>query len=117
MNELLTKDFTTKKKTDLELEHRDSLLVICQKLLLINSEVAECTEFIREGLYSKHNVQPLMEELVDIAIRVFDVAGMLQQHQYVLHDYDLDKIVFFSQELKKKLASNLGRPKKHNKRF
>lgn len=71
---------------------------ISTKLALIHSEVSEALEALRKG-----DTENFEEEVADIAIRVFDLAGGL--------NIDLEKII------SEKSAKNKKRPRKHGKRF
>lgn len=71
---------------------------ISQFLLLIIGEVSEATEALR-----KLNSENFSEELADVAIRLFDLAGGL--------DIDLET------EIIKKMEKNKARPWKHGKEF
>ncbi len=68
------------------------------KLMLIVTEVAEAAEAVRAG---ENKVENLKEELADILIRVFDLAGAL--------GIDLDEAV------ERKMAENELRPYMHGK--
>ena len=68
------------------------------RLMLIVGEVAEAQEALR-----KNDPDNFAEELADIAIRLFDLAGGL--------GVDLET------EINNKMAKNLKRPYKHNKLF
>lgn len=67
-------------------------------LALIHSEVSEALEADRKG--DQENFE---EELADICIRVFDLAGLM--------DIDLER------EIIKKMEANKLRPYKHNKNY
>jgi len=71
---------------------------ISTRLMLIVGEVAEAQEGLRHNDRSN-----FAEELADIVIRVFDLAGGL--------DIDLEV------EIIKKMATNASRPYKHGKSF
>lgn len=71
---------------------------IAAKLALIHSEVSEALEELRIG-----DKEAFEEEVADIVIRCFDLAGGL--------DIDLEHIIHT------KSAKNKKRPKKHGKRF
>ena len=71
---------------------------ICTRLMLIVGEVAEAMEGLRKN--DRANFQ---EELADIMIRVFDLAGGLE--------VDLES------EIKKKMEMNKSRFYKHGKSF
>jgi len=71
---------------------------ISTRLMLIVGEVAEAQEGLRHNDRSN-----FAEELADIVIRVFDLAGGL--------DIDLEA------EIIKKMATNASRPYKHGKSF
>ena len=70
------------------------------KIALIHSEVSECLEALRQDPPDMDNAA---EELADICIRVFDLAGYL----------NLDLI----QAIHKKMERNRERPYLHGKRF
>jgi len=65
-------------------------------LMLITTEVAEAAEAVRQPNYGN-----LPEELADVCIRVFDLAGALQ--------IDLE------QEILTKMGRNASRPRMHGK--
>ena len=69
-----------------------------QRLMLITSEVGEAEDALR-----KKDMENFKEEIADIVIRCFDLAGGL--------DFDL------MEEINKKHAYNLTRPYKHGKEF
>lgn len=69
-----------------------------QRLMLITSEVGEAEDALR-----KKDMENFREEIADIVIRCFDLAGGL--------DFDL------MEEINKKHAYNLTRPYKHGKEF
>lgn len=96
INDLVYSAFMTAKKKgfweSLELNHT----VVLAKLALITSEIGEAVEATR-----KENFGNLSEELADICIRVFDLAGALQ--------YDLEG------EILSKMLINETRPYKHGK--
>ena len=73
---------------------------VSRLLALIHSEVSEALEAVRKGQLKNDDFQ---EELADVLIRVFDLAGWL--------GIDLDEVV------KKKMAFNQMRPHKHGKAF
>lgn len=52
---------------------------ICEKLLLIVTEIAEATEGLRKDLMDDHlpNRKMVEVELADAAIRIFDLAGAM----------------------------------------
>jgi NTP pyrophosphatase (non-canonical NTP hydrolase) len=77
----------------------DDIKTILIKLLLINGEVNEVVEVLRFGLPKER----LHEELADVFIRLFDLAG------YVNMDVDA--------QIRQKMHINLTRPLRHNKRF
>lgn len=74
----------------------DNITVILSKLALVTSEVGEAVEAVR-----KNDMSNMAEELADICIRVFDLAGAL--------GLDLE------QALQEKMAVNERRPYKHGK--
>lgn len=69
-----------------------------QRLMLITSEVGEAEEALR-----KNDMENFQEEIADIVIRCFDLAGGL--------DFDL------VEEMNKKHQVNLAREYKHGKAF
>lgn len=71
---------------------------IPQSLALIHSEVSEALEADRKG-----DPDNFAEELADICIRVFDLAGWQQ--------IDLQDAIEY------KMAKNKERPRKHGKRY
>lgn len=73
---------------------------VSQLLALIHTEVSEALEAVRKGHLENDNFQ---EELADILIRVFDLAGWLE--------IDLDEVV------KKKMAFNKRQTHTHGKAF
>jgi len=62
--------------------------VICEKLLLIHSEISEAAEGVRKNLMDDHLPHRTMLEceLADGAIRLFDLAGAL--------DIDLAEVIY-----------------------
>jgi NTP pyrophosphatase (non-canonical NTP hydrolase) len=54
--------------------------IICEKLLLIHSEISEATEGLRKNLPDdKLPHRPMIEvELADAVIRIFDLAGAME---------------------------------------
>ena len=76
----------------------DTNNAISCRLMLIVGEVAEAQEALRNN-----DPDNFAEELADIAIRLFDLAGGL--------GVDLET------EINNKMAKNLKRPYKHNKLF
>lgn len=75
-------------------------------LLLIFTEVAEAVESLREGIKRCEKIPEITnieEELADICIRIFDMAGAF--------NYDLVKAIML------KSAYNKNRPVKHGKKF
>lgn len=82
-------------------------LFICQKLLLIQSEVSEAMEALRNSdlvidneMWVKHSFQ---DELVDTTIRIFDLAESL--------GIDLEKSIDWKHKY------NITRENKHGKNF
>jgi len=73
---------------------------ITTRLALIQSEVSEAVESLRES-----NIDNFFEELADICIRVFDLAGHFEE------DLDLED------EILVKMLKNKKRPYKHGKKF
>jgi NTP pyrophosphatase (non-canonical NTP hydrolase) len=67
-------------------------------LLLINSELGEATEGLRQGDYRNFK-----EELADSVIRLFDLAGYLK--------------INLEYEIERKMEINKNRAKLHNKKF
>lgn len=94
---------------DLILSDRNDLdkelegLMVSQRLALIHSEVGEALEAHRMGNFGLEAKSTFEDELADILIRVFDLAG----HMAI----DLDKQVEW------KYNHNLGRPHKHGKAY
>lgn len=82
---------------------------IAPKLLLINSEIGEATEALRqmewETNLSEHvpTMTAFEEEIADVVIRVMDLCGWL--------GIDIERCVA------DKMAFNRTRPYKHNKTF
>lgn len=86
-----------------ELDH-NNVTVILSKLMLITTEVAEAAEVVRKeydgsDAYAYYN--DLSEELADICIRVFDLAGAV--------GCDLQTAI------QNKMAYNEDRPYMHDK--
>ena len=71
---------------------------VCQKLLLINSEVVEAMEALRKG-----DIEEFPYELADIIIRTCDLAGKM--------NINLEHIV------KEKTRINRNRSKRHGNNF
>lgn len=94
-------------------------LELAAKLALVNTEVAELIEADRKGALFDATDKPIVtaggrtitnaeEEVVDILIRVLDIAGRLAQE----HDsFDL------SEAFVAKMYYNKQRPRKHGKRY
>ena len=103
-------------ETELPITTHVNTSIICQKLLLIDSEVAEAMEFMRTPEFSIDNLKPLMEELCDIVIRTMDLAGQLEEHQSTLA-VQVDDYAQFARTFKLKVLANRKRPPMHGKRF
>jgi len=82
------------------------------KSMLAVSELAEAVESHRHGNLFEgskpcptcgYHISPVTEELADVAIRLFDIAGSL--------GIDLEK------EIEAKMERNEGRPIRHGKRY
>lgn len=84
--------FSTPSSLATEAE-RDAML---GKLMLVTTEVAEAAEAVR-----KENFQNFVEELADICIRVFDIAGTME--------------IDILSAIKIKHRFNLGRGPRHGK--
>jgi NTP pyrophosphatase (non-canonical NTP hydrolase) len=82
------------------LDH-DNVTVILSKLMLIVTEVAEAAEAVRKPPSDNLPFNNLDEELADICIRVFDLAGAT--------GCDLQT------SLQQKMALNESRPHMHDK--
>lgn len=81
---------------------------IAQKIALIQSELSEALEAMRKGDYTENGYgvgkkDSFADELIDVVVRIFDLAGEL--------DIDLDAQLAF------KLAYNAQREVKHGKEF
>jgi len=83
-------------KPNLMLEAENAL--ISKRLLLVVGEVSEAMEALR-----KDDRKNFKEELADVCIRIFDLAGCL--------DVDLEA------EITRKMKKNKLRPYKHGKQF
>lgn len=75
---------------------------IAVKLALVHSEVSEALEVIRKPEGRKED---LIEELADIVIRVFDLAGAVT-----------DPLTFVK-SMERKMILNRSRPAKNGKKF
>lgn len=73
---------------------------LAAKLALIHSEVSECLEALRRD---PPDMDHVAEELADVCIRVFDLAGRL--------GLDLIRVIH------EKMERNRKRPRLHGKRF
>lgn len=71
---------------------------MCQRLLLVMTEVGEATDALR-----KDDKENYAEELADIVIRVFDCAG--------------GDLIDLQSEIENKMKINRGRERKHGKMF
>lgn len=76
-----------------------NITVLGLKLALIHSEVSECLEAARQKDKAKNN---FAEELTDVCIRIFDLAGALN--------------INLEQEIVNKMGVNESRPKMHGKK-
>ena len=81
-----------------ELRNRLNQYVITTSIMLIVTELSEAVEALR-----KDDMSNFKEELADVAIRLFDLAGGLE--------IDLEE------EINKKMEINKNREKMHNKLF
>jgi NTP pyrophosphatase (non-canonical NTP hydrolase) len=79
--------------------------VFGNKLALIHSEVTEVLEAIRKNKGS----EKIVEEMVDILIRTFDLYASMRNSGFVYHS--LDEVLF------KKMEINKERPKLHGNLF
>jgi hypothetical protein len=79
--------------------------VFGNKLALIHSEVTEVLEAIRKNKGS----EKIVEEMVDILIRTFDLYASMRNSGFV--DHSLDEVLF------KKMEINKERPKLHGNLF
>jgi len=79
--------------------------VFGNKLALIHSEVTEVLEAIRKNKGS----EKIVEEMVDILIRTFDLYASMRNSGFV--DHSLDEVLF------KKMQINKERPKLHGNLF
>lgn len=79
--------------------------VFGNKLALIHSEVTEVLEAIRKNKGS----EKIVEEMVDILIRTFDLYASMRNSGFV--DHSLDEVLF------KKMEINKEKPKLHGNLF
>jgi NTP pyrophosphatase (non-canonical NTP hydrolase) len=97
LNELVDEAHkTASEKGFWDNQDRENTTVILCKLMLITTEVAEAAEAIRHG-----NEENFKEELADVCIRIFDLAGA--------------KNINLEQEIVNKMEVNYTRPYKHGK--
>jgi NTP pyrophosphatase (non-canonical NTP hydrolase) len=75
------------------------------KLALVHSEVTEVLEAIRKNKGS----QQVVEEMVDIIIRLLDLYAAMRDYEMIEHSLD--------EELFKKMDKNSERPKLHGNLF
>lgn len=80
--------------------------LVLSKIALIHSELSELVECIRKHMYAKSDHVPelsyLEEELADVSIRTFDLAGFFK--------------VDLARAIKLKMAYNRCRPYMHGKK-